>query len=112
MAIPLQEAILLLCREEHSRCGPSGLIHLEDEGDILLRDVGCYKKYTALLYPRKQNSSCKISGFHGGDYEECRPLECAVWLLLTIDVSEERIASTIKMTRIGELGTTLAVTRN
>jgi hypothetical protein len=25
---------------------------------------------------------CKISGFHGSDYEECRPLGCyAMWLL-------------------------------
>jgi hypothetical protein len=32
--------------------------------------------------------------------------------LVTTDVSEERIASTIRVTRIGELGTTLAVTSN
>jgi hypothetical protein len=32
--------------------------------------------------------------------------------LVSTDVSEERIASFIKVTRIGELGTTLAVTSN
>jgi hypothetical protein len=32
--------------------------------------------------------------------------------LTTTDVSEERIAFNISMTRIGELGTTLAVTSN
>jgi hypothetical protein len=54
--------------------------------------------------------SCKIRGFHGGDYEECSLVGCdAAWLLLRTDVSEERVASVIRMTRIGELGTTLAV---
>jgi hypothetical protein len=48
--------------------------------------------------------------FHGGDYEEWRLLECyAVW---PTDVSEELIASFIRVTRIGELGTTLAATSN
>jgi hypothetical protein len=37
-------------------------------------------------------------------------LRCVV--LVRTDVSEESIASIIKMTRIGELGTTLAVTSN
>jgi hypothetical protein len=32
--------------------------------------------------------------------------------LVTIDVSEERIVSIIRVTRIGELGTTLAATSN
>jgi hypothetical protein len=32
--------------------------------------------------------------------------------LVRIDVSEERIASIIRVTRIGELGTTLTVTNN
>jgi hypothetical protein len=32
--------------------------------------------------------------------------------VLKTDVSEERVASIIRVTRIGELGTTLAVTRN
>jgi hypothetical protein len=36
---------------------------------------------------------------------------CHVALVRT-DVSEERIASIIKVTRIGEVGTTLAVTSN
>jgi hypothetical protein len=35
-----------------------------------------------------------------------------VWLLLRTDVSEELSASFIRVTRIGELGTTLAVTSN
>jgi hypothetical protein len=33
-------------------------------------------------------------------------------VLVRTDVSEERIVSIMKVTRIGELGTTLAVTRN
>jgi hypothetical protein len=56
---------------------------------------------------------CKTSGFHGGGYEECRLLGCyAVWVLGRTDVSEELIAFIIRVTRIGELGTTLAVTTN
>jgi hypothetical protein len=35
-----------------------------------------------------------------------------LWLLLRTDVSEEPSASFIRVTRIGELGTTLAVTSN
>jgi hypothetical protein len=54
--------------------------------------------------------SCKILGSRGGDYEECRLLGCvAVWLTV---VSEERIASIIRVKRIGELGTMLAATSN
>jgi hypothetical protein len=49
---------------------------------------------------------CEISGFHGGEYEECRLLGCYVALVRT-DVSDERIASN-RMT-IGELGTTQRV---
>jgi hypothetical protein len=42
--------------------------------------------------------------------EEWRLLGCyAVWLLLRTDVSDEHSASIIRVTRIGELGTTLAV---
>jgi hypothetical protein len=56
---------------------------------------------------------CKIWSFHGGDYEEFWLLGCyAVRLLLRTDVSEERIASIIMVTGIGELGTILAVTSN
>jgi hypothetical protein len=52
----------------------------------------------------------RIWSFHGGDYEECRLLGCdAVWLLLRTDVSEERITYIIRVKRIIELGTTLAV---
>jgi hypothetical protein len=47
---------------------------------------------------------CKIWSLHGGDYEECR------LALVRTDVSEENSASIIRVTRIGELETTLAVT--
>jgi hypothetical protein len=61
----------------------------------------------------KLNSVCKICGFHGGDCEKCCLLGCyAVWVLLRTDVSEELSASFIRVRRIGELGTTLAVTSN
>jgi hypothetical protein len=52
---------------------------------------------------------CKIRGFHGGDYEECRILGCCVALVRT-DVSEELVASIIRFARIGELGKALTVT--
>jgi hypothetical protein len=55
---------------------------------------------------------CNISGFLGGDYEECRLLGCYAVLLLRKDVSEGRIAFIINVARIGEQGTTLAVTSN
>jgi hypothetical protein len=45
--------------------------------------------------------------------EEWRLLGCyAVWLLPRTDVSEELSTSIIRVTRIGEIGTTLAVTSN
>jgi hypothetical protein len=54
---------------------------------------------------------CKIWGFHGGDYEECRLLGCyAIWLLQVQGVSEEFIGSIIRVERMRELGTTLALT--
>jgi hypothetical protein len=53
---------------------------------------------------------CKIWGFNGGDYEEWRLLEYVA--LVTTDVSEELSASSIRVTRIGELGTTQAATSN
>jgi hypothetical protein len=53
---------------------------------------------------------CKIWGFHGGGYEGCRPLGCDA--VVRTKVSEEHIASIIKATRIGELGTTLTATSN
>jgi hypothetical protein len=55
---------------------------------------------------------CKIRGFHGGDYEECRLLRCHRVVLVRTDVLEERSASIIRETKIGELGTTLPVTTN
>jgi hypothetical protein len=37
---------------------------------------------------------CRILGFHGGDYEECRLLGCgAVWILVKTDVSGKPVAS-------------------
>jgi hypothetical protein len=52
---------------------------------------------------------CNIWGFHGGDYEEWCLLGCRVARFFN-DVSEVRSASFIRVTRIGELGTKLAVT--
>jgi hypothetical protein len=49
---------------------------------------------------------CKIRRFHGGGYEECRVA------LVRTDVKEELSASFTRVTRIGALGTTLAVTSN
>jgi hypothetical protein len=54
---------------------------------------------------------CKIWGVHGSDYEECRLLWGRVAPVRT-DVSEELSSSITKVTIIGELGTTLAVTCN
>jgi hypothetical protein len=44
----------------------------------------------------------KISGFHDGDYEECRPV-----VLVRTYVSEEPRASIIRVAIVGELGTAL-----
>jgi hypothetical protein len=54
---------------------------------------------------------CKIWGFHGGDYEDCRLLGCdAVWLLLEAKFRRNVSPSNIRVTRIGEVGRTLAAT--
>jgi hypothetical protein len=56
---------------------------------------------------------CKIWGFHSSEYEK-KP-SSGIWRPVTLvrtDVSEERIPSIICVTRIGELGITLAVTSN
>jgi hypothetical protein len=55
---------------------------------------------------------CKIWGLHGGDYEECSLLGWYRVAFVRTDISEETIAFMIRVTRIGELGTTLAVTSN
>jgi hypothetical protein len=63
-----------------------------------------------MLLPRHQNAdrNCDVAK----RIEECRLLGlCRVALAIT-DVSEERSAFIIKMTTIGGLGTTLAVTSN
>jgi hypothetical protein len=54
---------------------------------------------------------CKILGFRGGEYEEYRLLGCYTVSLVRTDVSEGRIASIIRVTKICELGT-FAVTNN
>jgi hypothetical protein len=53
----------------------------------------------------------KIWGFHG-DYEECRLWDVMPCGSCNTDVSEEPSASIIRVTRIDELGTTLAITSN
>jgi hypothetical protein len=55
---------------------------------------------------------CKIWSFHSGEYEERSFLGVCRVAILRADVSEELSASIIRVTRIGELGTTLAVTSN
>jgi hypothetical protein len=60
----------------------------------------------------KKIQECKIWGFHFSGYEESRLLGCYAMSLVRTDVSEERIASNIRKTRIHKLGTTLAVTSN
>jgi hypothetical protein len=52
---------------------------------------------------------CKIWGLNGGKYKKCL-LEC--YTVVRTDISKERIASIIRVTRIGELGITLAVISN
>jgi hypothetical protein len=93
----------------------------EDGDDMFLRNVGSYKNCTASS-PRRQQPSllppwkhqilqCKTWGFRG-NYEEWRLLGCYTMWLARTDVSEEFSASLIMVTRISELGTTLAVTSN
>jgi hypothetical protein len=60
----------------------------------------------------KESLGCKIWGFHGGDYEEWSSGMLRRVALVRTDVSEELSASFIRVTRICELGTTLAVTNN
>jgi hypothetical protein len=48
---------------------------------FLLRDV-VYSGKRIMIFPGNKLRSCKIWGFHGGDYEEWRLLGCYdVWLL-------------------------------
>jgi hypothetical protein len=61
----------------------------------------------------KYTGICKIWDFHGGDYEEWRILGCyAVWLLQEPPFRRNLATSFVRVTRIGELGTTLAVASN
>jgi hypothetical protein len=56
---------------------------------------------------------CKNSGFHGNDCEEIMSSGMLRRVaLIRNEVSEERSASIIRVTRIGELATTLTVTSN
>jgi hypothetical protein len=83
---------------EHFKCGQ--ILRLEDT-------TNTYRKAAVNLY-----NSCKISDFHGDNYEECCLLGCdANMALVRTEASEEIITSTIRVTRIGELET-LAVTSN
>jgi hypothetical protein len=52
----------------------------------------------------------RLLGFHGGDYEELHLLGCYAVRLVRTDVLEELSASFIRVTRISELGTTVAIT--
>jgi hypothetical protein len=65
-----------------------------------------------LLGTQREYNLCKIWGFHDSDWRMASSgmLRCVA--LVRIDVSEELSASFIRVTRIGELGTTLAVTSN
>jgi hypothetical protein len=65
-----------------------------------------------LLFFINNTSECKICGFHGGGYEEWSSGMLRRVALVRTDVSEEISVSLIMVTRIGELGTTLAVTSN
>jgi hypothetical protein len=68
--------------------------------------------YFSYIWNLKQAKTCKIWGFHGGDYEEwftSRMLRRVA--LVRTDVSEEPSDSFIRVTRIGELGA-LAATSN
>jgi hypothetical protein len=59
------------------------------------------------------NSVCQGPASNPNTYEQwCLLGCCAVWLLLRTDVSEEPSGSFIRVTRIGELGTTQAATSN
>jgi hypothetical protein len=52
----------------------------EGEGYVKTSDNACKIGRKTLF--REKHRICKICGFNGGDYEECRLLVCyAVWLL-------------------------------
>jgi hypothetical protein len=59
----------------------------------------------------KTNLSANIYGLHKSDYEES-DAKLRRMALVRTDVSEKSIASIIRVKRISELGTTLAVTSN
>jgi hypothetical protein len=53
---------------------------------------------------------CKLFGVHGCDCGECRLQRCNAVDLVRTNVSEECVAFMLRMERIRDLGTTLAVT--
>jgi hypothetical protein len=60
------------------------------------------------IYIERERATEEVS--HGGEYEECRFLGCkAVWFFVRTDVSEKPIDYIIRVTIIGELASTLAV---
>jgi hypothetical protein len=62
-----------------------------------------------MFMPTIMRYMCKIWGFHGGDYEECSLSGMLRRVALGVtDVSGERNASIIRVTRVGELGTKFA----
>jgi hypothetical protein len=65
----------------------------------------------AVTSPTNDSCSVGVGRLLTKSHEKCRLLGCDMWFLLRTDVTEERIASIIKMKRISELRTTLAVTK-
>jgi hypothetical protein len=64
--------------------------HLKRQKTMLLSFLHSYS-----VRPVKNLQPCKVWGFHGGDYEECRLLGCyALWLLKT-----QRFGGTSALTR-------------
>jgi hypothetical protein len=98
---------LMLCKIWGFHCGDYEECHLLGyKNPVRTSQETHYVSITEL----SQLMLCKIWGFHCGDHEEWRLLGCyAVWLLLSTNVLDELSASIIRVTRIGELGTTLAL---
>jgi hypothetical protein len=81
---------------------------------LLMRlNTGVVKNLSRIPFSAKMENKerkCKISGFHGDYYEECRLLgRNALWILL-IDFSEDLIASIITVKTMNDIGTALART--
>jgi hypothetical protein len=65
-----------------------------------------------LHYTAQTVKLCKVWGFHGGDWRMTSSWMSRRVALVRTEVSEKHIGSIVKVTRIGELGTMLAVTSN